>query len=88
MAKEIPSVGDLRRKPDVTGDEVRAATDVFLTDEGAKPFVFKSGHRVDVVKALDMPPQAKQLLTDKDTTPRLRRTMVMTAVIMSFPAQG
>jgi hypothetical protein len=26
MAKEIPSVGDLRRKSEVTGDEIAAAT--------------------------------------------------------------
>ena len=88
MAKEILSVGDLRRKSEVTDDEIKAATDAFLKDEGAKPLAFKSGHRIDVGKAIDMHPQAKKLLADKATSPGLRRTMVMTAVIMGFPFEG
>lgn len=88
MAKEIPSVGDLRRKSEVMDDEIEAATTAYLEDENAKPFAFKSGHRVDVAKAIEMHPQAKKLLADKDMTPGLRRTMVKTAVIMGFPVQG
>ena len=65
-----------------------ASTAAFLKDENAEPFVFKSGHRVDVAKAIDMHPQAKKLLADKDTTQGLRRTMVKTAVIMGFPLEG
>jgi hypothetical protein len=88
MAKEIPSVGDLRRKFEVTGDEIAAATAAYFKDGNAELFVFKSGHRVDVVKAIEMHPQARKLLTEEATTPGLRRTMVMTAVIMGFPVQG
>lgn len=88
MAKEIPSVGDLRRKSEVTDDEIAAATTAYLKDGNAEPFVFKSGHRVDVAKAIEMHPQAKKLLAEEGTTPGLRRTMVMTAVIMGFPVQG
>ena len=88
MAREIPSVGDLRRKSAVTDDEIAAATTAYLTDANAEPFVFKSGHRVDVAKAIEMHPQAKKLLAEEATTPGLRRTMVMTAVLMGFPVQG
>ena len=88
MAKEISSVGDLRRKSEVTDDEIEAATVAYLKDEDAESFVFKSGHRVDVAKAIEMHPQAKKVLADEATTPGLRRTMVMTAVIMGFPVQG
>ena len=88
MAKEIPSVGDLRRKSEVSDAEIEAATAAYLKDEGAPPFAFKSGHTIDVAKAIEMHPQARELLTDKATTPGLRRTMVKTAVIMGFPVQG
>lgn len=57
-----------------------------LKDETAEPFVFKSGHRVDVAKAIEMHPQVKVLLADKATTPGLRHTMVITAVIIGYPA--
>ena len=88
MAKEIPSVGDLRRKSEVTDDEIEAAAAAYLKDENAKPFAFKSGHTIDVAKAIEMHPEAKRLLADKATTPGLRRTMVMTAVIMGYPIEG
>ena len=87
MAKEIPSVGDLRRKSEVTDDEI-AAADAYLKDENAKPFAFGSGHTIDVAKAIEVHPQAKKLLADKATSPGLRRTMVMTAVIMGYPIEG
>ena len=87
MAKEIPSVGDLRRKSEVTDEEIEAATAAYLKDEATKPFAFKSGHTIDVAKAIEMHPQARMLLAGKATTPGLRRTMVRTAVIMGFPLQ-
>ena len=85
MAKEIPSVGDLRRKSEVSDDEIEAAAAAYLNDESTEPFALKSGHTIDVAKAIEIHPQAKKLLADKATTPGLRRTMVMTAVIMGFP---
>ncbi|SEH81013.1 hypothetical protein SAMN02799636_03976 [Methylobacterium sp. 275MFSha3.1] len=88
MAKEIPNVGDLRRKAEITDEEIEAATAAYLKDESAKPFAFKSGHTADVAKAIEMHPQAKKLLAVEATTPGLRRTMVKTAVIMGLPVQG
>jgi hypothetical protein len=88
MAKEIPSVGDLRRKSEITDAEIEAATAAFLADEGAPPFTFSSGHRIDVGRAIDMHPQAKKLLAGEATAPGLRRTMVKTAVILGFPVAG
>ncbi|MEE7451318.1 hypothetical protein MRF4_28030 [Methylobacterium radiotolerans] len=85
MAKEIPSVGDLRRKAEVTDEEIEAATAAYLKDEAAKPVAFTSGHTIDVAKAIEMHPQAKKLLADESTTPGLRRTMVKTAAIVGFP---
>ena len=88
MAREIPSAGDLRRKSEITDAEIKAATAAFLADEGAAPFTFSSGHRIDVGRAIDMHPQAKKLLSDETTEPGLRRTMVKTAVIIGFPVAG
>ncbi|WP_342106246.1 hypothetical protein [Methylobacterium sp. SI9] len=88
MAKEIPSVGDLRRKSEVSDEEIEAATAAYLADESAKPFAFKYGHTIDVAKAIEMHPQARALLADEKTKPGLRRTMVKTAVILGFPVQG
>ena len=88
MAKEIPSVADLRRKSEVSDDEIEAATAAYLADDSAPPFAFKSGHTIDVAKAIEMHPQAKALLADDATTPSLRHTMVKTAVILGFPVKG
>ena len=88
MAKEIPSVGDLRRKSEVSDEEIEAATAAYLKDGTAEPFTFKSGHTIDVAKAIEMHPQAKALLADEKTKPGLRRTMVKTAIILGFPVQA
>ena len=85
MAKEIPSVGDLRRKSEITDAEIEAAADAYLKDEGAPPFEFGSGHKVDVAKAIDMHPPAKKLLSDGAGSAGLRRTMVRTAIILGYP---
>ena len=88
MAEEIPSVGGLRRKSEITDAEIEAATDAYLKDEAAPPFAFSTGHKVDVAKAINMHPQAKKLLADEVTAPGLRRTMVKTAIILGFPVAG
>jgi len=88
MAREIPRVGGLRPKTEITDAEIEAATDAYMKDEGAPPFVFSSGHQIDVGRAIDMHPQAKKLLADETIAPGLRRTMVKTAVIMGFPVEG
>jgi hypothetical protein len=87
MAKERPRVADLRRESEVSDDEIEGAMAAYLKDEGAPPSAFKSGHTIDVAKAIEMHPQAKALLADGATKPGLRRTMVKTAVILGFPVQ-
>ena len=69
-------------------DDELAAADAYLKDEITKPLAFEAAQTIDVAKAIEMHPQAKKLLADKAPTPGLRRTMVMTAVIMGFPVQG
>lgn len=81
----IPSVGDLRRKSEITDSEIAAASDAYLKDAATGPFAFKSGHTIDVAKAIEAHPQAKKLLATEGTTEGMRRTMVMTAVILGYP---
>ncbi|MGH1572841.1 hypothetical protein ACRAWG_21885 [Methylobacterium sp. P31] len=52
MAKEIPPVGDLRCKSEVTDDGIETAAAAYLNGKSAEPFVFKSGHRVAAAKAV------------------------------------
>jgi hypothetical protein len=88
MAKEIPFVADLRRKSENADEEIEAATAAYLADASAKTFAFKSSHTIDVAKAIEQHPQAREFLADKATAPGLRCMMVKTAVIMGFPVQG
>jgi hypothetical protein len=88
MANAISSVADRRRKSEVSDEEIEAATVAYLADESANRFAFKSGHTIDVAKAIEMHPQAKALLADEKTASALRRTRVRTAVILGFPVHG
>lgn len=78
----------MRRKSDLTDDEIEGATAFYLKDEGAPPFASESGHRIGVAMAIEMQAHAKKLMLDKAMTPGLRRTMAKTAVIMGLPVQG
>jgi len=60
MAEEIPSVRDLCRKPEVTVEEIEAATAAYLKDATAKPFAFNLGDTIDVAKDIEMHPQARE----------------------------
>lgn len=53
MAKEIPGIGDLRRKAEITDAEIQAVTDAYPKGENAEPFTFKSGHGIDAAKATE-----------------------------------
>ena len=87
MAKEIPSVGDLRRKSEVMDAEIEAAAEAYIADAKAEPFAFKSGHTIDVAKAIEAHPQARKHLADPGASEGFKRTMVRTAVIMGFPVE-
>ena len=72
----------------MSDDEIEAATAAYLKDDGAPPFAFRSGHTINMAKAIEMHPQVKKLLANEATKPGLRRTMVMTTVIMGFLVEG
>ncbi|WP_267360083.1 MULTISPECIES: hypothetical protein [unclassified Methylobacterium] len=61
MPNKIPSVGDLRRKSEVSDEEIEDATAAYLKDDGAPPFAIKSGHREAVrQKAMKKPATANR----------------------------
>ena len=89
MGKDIPSVGALRRQAIVSDDEIAAATDAYLADPKAGPFVFTSGHTIDVARAIEMHPPSRAAVAEPtgQDRPNWLRTMVMTAVILGFPVE-
>lgn len=87
VAKEIPSVTDLRRKSEVVAEEIKAATAAYAADESAEPLTFKCGYGISVTKAIEMHPHARTLLADATRPPALHRAMVKCTVIFGFPVQ-
>ena len=50
MAKEIPSVGDLRRKSEVTDDEITAAVNALLASLATEAHPLAKGWSSDLVE--------------------------------------
>jgi hypothetical protein len=88
MAKEIPSVGDLRRKSDVTDEEIDAAADAYVANPKADTFRFASDHQVNVDAAVHAYPRAVEAVAKSDQTRMFKWTMVRTAILLAHPVKG
>lgn len=87
MAKEIPSVGDLRRKSEVTDDEIDAAVDAYLANPQAEPFRFVSEYEIDEGAVVDAYPPGAAAVADPDRKQKFKLTMVRTAILLAHPAK-
>lgn len=57
MAKDIPSVGDLRRAGTISSTEIVDAIDRYVLDPTSGPYRFASGHRIDIATAIAAAPE-------------------------------
>lgn len=89
MDTDISTVVPPRRHAVVSDHEIDAATDAYLANPGAGPFTFKSGQTIDVAKAIELNPRTARYLSDpaNQDFPKYRRSLVLTAVIMSLPTE-
>ena len=88
MAKEISSVGDLRRKSDVTDEEIDAAADAYVANPKAASSRFASGHEVDVDAAVHAYSRSVEAVAKSDQTRMFKWTMVRTAILLAHPVKG
>ncbi|MCJ2092275.1 hypothetical protein MKK67_07170 [Methylobacterium sp. J-072] len=86
MAKETPSVSDLRRISDVSDDEITAAVDAVLADLATEAYPLAKGWTLDLVAAIASHKASQDaLLTDRDA---YKRNMVRTAILLAHPVKG
>jgi hypothetical protein len=52
--KTTPTVGDLRRAAEITDQEIDAAVDAYIADQGTEPVQFASGYEIDVAAAMNV----------------------------------
>jgi hypothetical protein len=87
MAKEIPSVGDLRKAAEIADHEIEAVVDAYSADPRAGPFRFASGYEIHVARAIERHMPAKMALADADRTPTFKRNTVRTAILRAYPVR-
>lgn len=86
MAKEPPTVSELRKAAEVTDQEIDAAVDAVLADLAAEAYPLAKGWALDLVKTLRTNTRAAEALTtDK---PAWKRNMVRTAILLAHPVKG
>lgn len=86
MAKEPPTVSELRKAAEVTDDEINAAVDTVLADLATEAYPLARGWTLDLVETLRTNARAAEALTtDK---PAWKRNMVRTAILLAHPVKG
>lgn len=86
MAKEPPTVSELRKAAEVTDQEIDAAVDTVLAELATESYPLAKGWTLDLVETLRTNARAAEALTtDK---PAWKRNMVRTAILLAHPVKG
>ena len=81
MAKEPPTVSELRKAAEVTDQEIDGAADAVLADMTTEAYPLAKGWTLDLVETLRTNTRAAEALTtDK---PAWKRNMVRTAILLA-----
>ncbi|MGU3403366.1 hypothetical protein [Methylobacterium brachiatum] len=86
MAKEPPTVSELRKAAEVTDQEIDAAVDAVLADLATEAYPLAKGWTLDLVAAIAAHKASQDaLLTDRES---YKRNMVRTAILLAHPVKG
>ncbi|WCS26387.1 hypothetical protein LOK46_06010 [Methylobacterium sp. NMS14P] len=86
MAKEPPTVSELREAAEISDDEINAAVDVVLADLATEAYPLAKGWTLDLVDTLRTNTRAAEArTTDKAAW---KRNMVRTAILLAHPVKG
>lgn len=86
MAKDPPTVSELRKASEVTDQEIDGAVDAVLADLTTEAYPRAKGWTLDLVEMLRTNTRAAEALTtDK---PGWKRNMVRTAILLAHPVKG
>lgn len=82
---EFQTIENLCDRTIIAAEEVEAGVDAFLAGSVSTPFVFRSGHRVNLVKAVRSHPGAQEFVGRADVGPALKRPFVRAAILEARP---
>lgn len=83
-----PTASELRKAAEITDQEIDAAVDGYLAGPRTERFGFASGYVIDVAAAIERHIPAKIALADAERTPKFKRNMVRTAILLAHPVKG
>lgn len=69
----------------ISEDEVEAGVEAFLDGSLVGPFVFRSGYRVNLVRAVRSHPGAQEFVGRANVGPALKRPFVRAAILQARP---
>src|ERR1700709_637855 len=81
-----PTVSEFRKATEITNQEIDAAADAYLADPKAAAFRFASGYEIDAAAAVNAHQPPPLAVADPDRTPKFKRTMVRTAILLGVRA--
>lgn len=86
MAKEPPTVSELRKAAEISDDEINAAVDAVLADLATEAYPLAKGWTLDLVDTLRTNTSAAEALTTDKAA--WKRNMVRTAILLAHPVKG
>ena len=86
MAKEPPTVSELRKAAEITDQEIDTAVDAVLADLVTEAYPLAKGWTLDLVETLRTNTRAAEALTtDKSAW---KRNLLRTAILLAHPVKG
>ncbi len=82
---DFQTVGDLCTSRRIADEEVDAAVDAFMASPLPPVFVFRSGHRLNLVKAVRNHQGARVFTGRSDVGAALKRPFVRAAILQARP---
>ena len=86
MARDLPTVSELRKAAEISDDEINAAVDAVLADLATETYPLAKGWTLDLIEML----RTNMRAAEAPTTDKLawKRNIVRAAILLAHPVKG
>ncbi len=85
---DLQTIQMLRTANVIAEDEIDASVEAFLSGAVSEPYRFRSGHRLNLVKAVRSHPGRRNSSAGRMSAPLLKRPFVRAAILQARPMKG
>lgn len=83
-----PTTGELYQAKALTGEDLAAAVDAFMTDPTTTLFLFSNGYQLDIAAAIRSHPFSNATISGGNATRTRKRAAIRTAILLARPEKA